>query len=70
MLCTKSDFLSCVMQGKVSAEQPLSVLMQPPPSKSGLGYFCFFAIVNVSPHVTGKPKLFLSSSKFFIGDFF
>lgn len=46
------------MQKKVSAVQfmPLSVPLQSPLFKSGLGYLCCFAVVNVSPHVTGKPK--------------
>lgn len=65
------------MQREVSAVQfmPLSVPLQPPLSRPGLGYLCCFAVVNVSPHVTGKPKLlggFFASSKgfFFLLDFF
>lgn len=60
------------MQREVSAAQfmPLSVPLQPPLSRPGLGYLCCFAVVNVSPQVTGKPKLlglvfFLQVQRFF-----
>ena len=55
------------MQRKVSAVQfmPLSVALQPPLSKSGLGYLCCFAVVSLSPHVTSKPSYFGKFKGFF-----